>query len=205
MAAAFQKAGFVVIRYSCRVQCRRKQWPPAIKAQSFHTNPVRRALRVPDDEEEAALRKYSKGPWTFNYDDLSPEERHQYDLLSPDEKRQWQAQEKANYEHMTSPAVESELQGYISQALSEINQENPREKVPERRIKPGLMAMGEVDEQDSGEDEDFDGDDITSIAHGELEQHREMREYARIAAWEMPMLSSAPYNPIHPLSANLQH
>lgn len=57
--------------------------------------------------------------------------------------------------------------------------------------------MGEIDEQGSGEDDEFDGDDITSIAHGELEQHREIRDYARIAAWEMPMLSST-YLPSHP-------
>ncbi|KAL8862590.1 MAG: hypothetical protein Q9178_001088 [Gyalolechia marmorata] len=85
--------------------------------------------------------------------------------------------------------MESELQGMVSQAVYDISREAPREKVIVPRITPGLMAMGEVDEQDSGEDEDFEGDDITSIAHGELEQHREIREYARIAAWEMPMLS----------------
>lgn len=40
-------------------------------------------------------------------------------------------------------------------------------------------------------DEDvFDEDDIMSMAHGKLEEFREYREYARIAAWEMPLLSS---------------
>jgi len=43
---------------------------------------------------------------------------------------------------------------------------------------------------DSQEDPEFQEDDITSLAHGELEQHREYREYARLAAWEMPLLSS---------------
>lgn len=48
---------------------------------------------------------------------------------------------------------------------------------------------------DQGEDEhlgeeDFFGDDISSHGHGELEQHRELREYARLAAWELPLLSS---------------
>lgn len=40
-----------------------------------------------------------------------------------------------------------------------------------------------------GED-DFEEDDITSMGHAKLEEHREMREYARIAVWEMPLLSS---------------
>lgn len=40
-------------------------------------------------------------------------------------------------------------------------------------------------------DEDvFEEDDIMSMAHGKLEEFREYREYARIAAWEMPLLSS---------------
>ena len=44
-------------------------------------------------------------------------------------------------------------------------------------------------DQESGEDA-FNEDDITSMAHAKLEEHREHREYARIAIWEMPLLSS---------------
>lgn len=36
----------------------------------------------------------------------------------------------------------------------------------------------------------FDEDDIMSLAHAKLEEFREYREYARIAAWQMPLLSS---------------
>ncbi|ORY64941.1 mitochondrial ribosomal subunit protein-domain-containing protein [Pseudomassariella vexata] len=39
------------------------------------------------------------------------------------------------------------------------------------------------------DDDDFSEDDIMSMAHGKLEEHREYREYARIAAWQMPLLS----------------
>lgn len=98
---------------------------------------------------------------------------------------------------MTRPEVESELQGEVSRAVTETAQETPREQPMERRIKPGFFSMGELDEQDTGEDEKFDNDDITSLAHGELEQHREMRHYARIAAWEMPLLSSTPASQHH--------
>lgn len=38
--------------------------------------------------------------------------------------------------------------------------------------------------------EDFDEDDIPTVAHGKLDELREHRHYARIIAWEMPMLSS---------------
>jgi small subunit ribosomal protein S35 len=39
-------------------------------------------------------------------------------------------------------------------------------------------------------DDDFHDDEITSMAHAEVELHREIREYARIAAWDMPLLTS---------------
>jgi small subunit ribosomal protein S35 len=38
-------------------------------------------------------------------------------------------------------------------------------------------------------DEDYYGDDVTSLGHGELEKHRELREYARLIAWELPLLN----------------
>jgi hypothetical protein len=53
----------------------------------------------------------------------------------------------------------------------------------------GFWNYGEGDE-DMGEDEEYQGDDITAKAHAELEQHREMREYARLAVWELPLLHS---------------
>lgn len=40
------------------------------------------------------------------------------------------------------------------------------------------------------DEDDFSDEDIMSMAHGKLEEHREFREYARIAAWQMPLLSS---------------
>jgi small subunit ribosomal protein S35 len=57
---------------------------------------------------------------------------------------------------------------------------------PEEKFKPGFWAEGQPE---LGPDEDFFGDDITSHGHGELEQHRELREYARLIAWELPLLN----------------
>lgn len=36
----------------------------------------------------------------------------------------------------------------------------------------------------------YEEDDISSLGHAELDQHRELREMVRIAAWEMPLLST---------------
>lgn len=70
---------------------------------------------------------------------------------------------------------------------------------PEKRkkLKQTFMNMGEAEPwEDDGMLPD-DDDDITSMGHGELEQHREMRHYARLAAWEMPLLYNLrrPYKP----------
>ncbi|EFW99327.1 37S ribosomal protein [Grosmannia clavigera kw1407] len=55
---------------------------------------------------------------------------------------------------------------------------------------------GELITDEVGEDE-FRGDDITSMAHGKLDELRERRHYARLAAWEMPLLSklAKPFEP----------
>ena len=48
--------------------------------------------------------------------------------------------------------------------------------------------------------EDFDEDDIPTVAHGKLDELRERRHYARIVAWEMPMLSSMSPSPRIPIA-----
>lgn len=64
----------------------------------------------------------------------------------------------------------------------------------EERGKIGFFGEGE---EELGPDDDYYGDDITALGHGELEQHRELREYARLAAWELPLLSklAKPFEP----------
>jgi small subunit ribosomal protein S35 len=71
------------------------------------------------------------------------------------------------------------------------------ELAPLRQIvKPRRGSFWNDEESDTelitdevGED-DFEEDDILSMGHGKLEEHREMREYARRAVWELPLLSS---------------
>lgn len=91
---------------------------------------------------------------------------------------------------MTSSQVESDLSAEASLAAHEISQELYEPEEQEAKPKPGFLSMGELDEFEQEEDPVWKNDDITSLAHGELEQHRELRAYARIAAWEMPLLSS---------------
>ncbi|KAL8928568.1 MAG: hypothetical protein Q9208_001802 [Pyrenodesmia sp. 3 TL-2023] len=187
MAPSFNRLGFALLRHSHRIQCRRKQRLGLVAYRPLHSTRIYRT--PPDDVDDARRPNAPKNLSSSSHGGLDPQARQQYDLLSPEERVQYQKEEQAAQEHLNSPAMESEMQGLVSQAVYDINKETPRGRQPPERITPGLMAMGEVDEQGSGEDDEFDGDDITSIAHGELEQHREIRDYARISAWEMPMLS----------------
>ncbi|RAR00913.1 mitochondrial ribosomal small subunit component protein [Stemphylium lycopersici] len=68
------------------------------------------------------------------------------------------------------------------------------EEDDKRKAAMGFWAEGE---ESMGPDEDYYGDDLTSHGHGELQQHRELREYARLIAWELPLLShlAQPFTP----------
>lgn len=191
MAAAANRLGFTALRYTPRIPARRKALPLKCPDRTFHTTPFRR--RRGDSEDSSPSHKPKRQTFKFSLSDLDSDERSAYNSLSPEERQQWREEAQTMHDHMTSPEVESELQGEVSQAVYETVEEVPHTESTMKRIKPGFFAMGELEEQDSGEDPEFEDDDITSLGHGELEQHREMRHYARLAAWEMPLLSSTPY------------
>lgn len=73
------------------------------------------------------------------------------------------------------------------QFMEELDPIPPQEVEPEPPLQPGFFAEGEEND-DPGDDPDFEPDDITSMAHGELEQVRELREFARVIGWDMPLL-----------------
>lgn len=58
-----------------------------------------------------------------------------------------------------------------------------------KKMKPTFLNLGDPEPFDE-EDREDDHDDISTLAHMELERVREIRHYNRLAAWEMPMLSS---------------
>ncbi len=130
----------------------------------------------------------SSGPFVFDVASLSPEARNHYGYLSPEEKADYEKSSQSLDKLMKSPEVESNLKGVAGEAIHEVVTQVRTAKFQPPRLKLGFFSM--EDPVATGEDEEFEGDDITSLAHGDLEQHRELREYARIAAWEMPLLSS---------------
>lgn len=119
------------------------------------------------------------------------------------------------YRHMTpgqiAQSVLSEEEGDMRQlrglesALASISESDPVRKGqdeiqkatrPLRQIvKPMRDAFWDDEEPDpdlitNDDSDEFEENDITDIAHAKLEEHREQREYARIAIWEMPLLAS---------------
>jgi hypothetical protein len=59
-----------------------------------------------------------------------------------------------------------------------------------KRLKQTFMNLGDPEPWEQEHMMPDDQDDMTPLGHGELERHREMRHYARLVAWEMPLLSS---------------
>ncbi|POS75404.1 37S ribosomal protein Rsm24 [Diaporthe helianthi] len=60
--------------------------------------------------------------------------------------------------------------------------------------KPRRDSFWDEDEDDkdlitNDDSDEFDENDMTDVAHAKLEEHREQRAYARLAIWEMPLLS----------------
>ncbi|KAL9126281.1 MAG: hypothetical protein Q9217_004654, partial [Psora testacea] len=198
MAATLHRLTFTAIKCANRTPARRKPIPLRQPARWFHRSPICRARKEEDaDDEDEGVEEHqppqppsdaTREPFKFDIKDLSPEEGRIYESLPPSQQAEWREEARQVHEYMSQPHIVSELTGEVSKLANEYIDEIPKIDTTPPRIKPGLMAMGEDDEQASGEDPEFEGDDITSLAHGELEQHREMREYARIAVWEMPLL-----------------
>ena len=86
--------------------------------------------------------------------------------------------------------IEKEADQLIPELLSD-GPPAPALQTGRRKLKQTFLNMGEPEPWEEEHIMEDDHDDITPLGHGELEQHREMRHYARLAAWEMPLLSSS--------------
>jgi hypothetical protein len=92
---------------------------------------------------------------------------------------------------MSDPQFIRQLEAEIEKGADAVVKERgPMETEDRGKIPSGLLSLGEDDPWDIGEDDVFQGDDITSHGHMALDVIREQRAYARVAAWEMPLLSS---------------
>jgi small subunit ribosomal protein S35 len=89
---------------------------------------------------------------------------------------------KAAIKQKTAP-LKAEIRGLAAEQALEAP---PRKK----KLKQTFLNLGDPEPWEEENLMTDDQDDMTPLGHGELEKHREMRHYARLAAWEMPLLSS---------------
>ncbi|CEO59978.1 hypothetical protein PMG11_04625 [Penicillium brasilianum] len=167
--------------------------PGFVPTRFFSVSPFRFVTEdpvIPPPPKDLKAEDYPPVP-EYSPDLLTKEERSMYDMLSPEERAAFDAENQrlvADFNNLEKRAAAfAEIQKSVDQIdkQEDIRFEDVRGKVR------GFWAEDDGDEMAQVEDgdEDIQDDEITSMAHAEMELHREMREYARIAAWDMPMLS----------------
>jgi small subunit ribosomal protein S35 len=133
----------------------------------------------------------------YSLEQLTEDERSMYDLMSPEDRELFDTENRRFVEEFNDPIKRQAAFAEIDQHAARIEREEPMKFEDVREKTRGYWAEDEDDEFAIVEDgdEEFNDDEITSMAHAELELHREMREYARITAWDMPLLSSMALTP----------
>ena len=149
--------------------------------------------RTPPSEDGGAFSNRFRKEITIS--DMDPEQRADFEQLSKEDQAAQLANINALREQLASPEVQAQIDAEVDIAARELERQAPRKFVVNTKRPPakvGFWADDEEDEfaQQEDDDDDVSDEDLTSIALGELELHREMREYARIVAWDMPLLTS---------------
>lgn len=133
-------------------------------------------------------------------DDLPPEERAQYETLSQADRENYLGLQNHYIAVFEQPEDDEALEEAIDRLDREIEKESPFEFESKVSLRPGELGFWAEDEPDEmgvvedGDDE-YDESMITAVAENELELHREIRQYTRVAAWDMPLLSSMNSDP----------
>ncbi|KAJ5606352.1 hypothetical protein N7510_009133 [Penicillium lagena] len=138
----------------------------------------------PQAEDFPSMPEYSP-------DRLSKGERSMYDMMSPEERAAFDEQNRNMVAEFNDVGKRKAMFAELDKKVRDIEKEEDLRFEDIRTKQRGFWAKYDDDEfaQVEDGDEEIHDDEITSMAHAELELHREMREYARITAWDMPMLS----------------
>jgi len=165
---------------------------PASPFRAFSSNGIRRAEGDSSETPTDASESSSDSAPYFNeklFKQLDRDDKAKYHALTSEERRKAdQVKQALDEEFADKSKNDRALDRSITQYSEDLDREFPDEPEEWERPRRGFFNMNET--EDTGGDESFQGDDITSDAHRELEQVREIREYARLAGWEMPLLAS---------------
>lgn len=151
-----------------------------------------------EEEDNDVLEQPEKGNYKtpstlITVADLDPEARADYEMLSKEDQQQYLALQNHYAAEFEGAEDEAAMDRLVAQVDRQVMQEvEPLDfpDVPLAKREEGYWATDEDDEFGQVEDDDDDWDDnaITSVAHSELDLHREVREYTRVIAWDMPLL-----------------
>ncbi|KAG6186884.1 hypothetical protein E4U46_000647 [Claviceps purpurea] len=113
------------------------------------------------------------------------------DLATPQRLQQLDEVAKQNGHNTIDEYLAATLENTPGWASEEREADEQMSKIMqgERPNKTSFWYDEDDPECNTEELEDFDEDDMTSMAHARLEEIREMRQYARLAVWEMPLLA----------------
>ncbi len=148
---------------------------------------------VEDESDEIDPSEYLTPRNMITVADFGPEERADYDMLSKDKQESYLALQNHYAAVLESAEAEREYSDTIDKIDRQIEKEMEPLDFPEYQIpykEVGYWAHSEEDEFGQvEEDAPWDDSAISSVAHSELEVHRELREYTRVIAWDMPLLN----------------
>ncbi|PLB40106.1 mitochondrial 37S ribosomal protein mS35 [Aspergillus candidus] len=153
---------------------------------NFHVDPpAKKSRRAVRPEDMPMAPEYSP-------DLLTEEQRSMYDLMSPEDRREFDAANIRQVQDFNSPQKRRAMFANLDKEVSEINRAYPMRFDGNSTQRLNFWGKDETDDFAKVEDadEEYLDDEMTSMAHAEVELHREVREYARIAAWDMPFLSN---------------
>jgi hypothetical protein len=219
MATTARYSSRSALLFTRRIPIRRKLPCPIRQSRPFHSTFIRRNDDDHDYEKgmKKEFELMSGRPFRLqDYLISSPEVQANYDRLAGKERAEFEENLRARHEYvnsttyqewheawckykeaaneeMNSPRLARAVSSSADTWIKEFERENPAPPLaPFTKKDQGYWAQFEEDDAftQAPDQDEWQGDDITSDAHRHLEQHREAREYARLAAWELPLLSS---------------
>ena len=208
MPAFVRHLARLLLQASRQIPAKRKCNPPWQCSSAQCRNFTSTRPRLADDTEEKLLKRSAKRATKkeeqalteFTVADFSPEERADYEQLPKQEQQDELQRINETLNALHDGEFDDEMDGEINGIQRDLERETEPLRFIDHRARGQEVGFWAEDEDDEfGQVEDGDDDvveeDITSMAHADLELHREMREYTRIIAWDMPLLSSALYPP----------
>ncbi|KAJ5935522.1 hypothetical protein N7466_005069 [Penicillium verhagenii] len=164
-----------------------------ISTRQFSVSPYRSVSEdpvIPPPPKDLKPEDYPPMP-EYSPENLTKEDRSMYDMMSPEERAAFDAENRRLVADYNDVGKRTAAFAALEKKVNQIDKEEDIRFEDIRAKARGFWAEDEDDELALVEDgdEEINDDEITSMAHAEMEVHREMREYARIAAWDMPMLT----------------